>query len=279
MTEARESEAPRASSRSRIGNDVMDLRHPRCQGRRRDDPLLGRVLSSGERDWLDAAATEELWSIRLWALWAAKEAAFKVHSKLSVLGPFLPRQFSCQLETDIPSDGTGVCIWGMVSCRDSEVPVTIEGDANANYVHVVGWNGAAERPNSSRLEVGLEELKEVGLEESLEGSEEKLKALESHFSAAEWKGVYSLHSARAKLLARDRIRAHLSFGSANQLGARDEVIEIRTAGDRPGQGPPQVWFGGREVDNLDFSLSHHGRFMAWALLKLPRQDSNLRLGG
>ena len=256
------SEALRASSRSRIGNDVMDLRHPRCRDRRRDDPLLDRILSSGERDWLDAAATEELWSIRLWALWAAKETAFKVHSKLSALGPFLPRRFSCQLETDIPSDGMEVRIWGMISGPHSEMPVTIEGGANRNYVNVIGWNGTAERPSGSRLEVGLEELKEVGFK----GSEEKLEALESHFSAAEWRGIYSLQSARARLLARDRIRTHLSSGPGNRPGSRDEVIEIRTAGDRPGQGPPQIWFGGREIGNLDFSLSHHGRFVAWALL-------------
>ncbi len=268
MTDAQVSEALRASSRSRIGNDVMDLRHPRCRDRHRDDPLLDRILSSGERDWLDAAATAELWSIRLWALWAAKETAFKVHSKLSALGPFLPRRFSCQLETDIPSNGTGVRIWGTIRRSDSEMPVTIEGGANRNYVHVVGWSGAVGRPSGSRLEVGLEELKEVDLEDS----EEKLEALKSRFSAAEWKGIYSLHSARARLLARDWIRAQLSSsGPGNRLGSRGEGIEIRTAGDRPGQGPPQIWFGGREIGNLDFSLSHHGRFVAWALF-LPESE-------
>ena len=257
------SEALGASSRSRIGNDVMDLRHPRCRERRWDDPLLDRILSPGERDWLDTAATEELWSIRLWALWAAKETAFKVHSKLSAPGPFVPRRFSCQLETDIPPNGTDVSIWGMISRSDSEMPVTIKGGANRNYVHVTGWNGAVERPSGSRLEVGLEELEEV----DFKGSEEKLETLESRFSAAEWKGIYSLQSARARLLARDQIRTHLSSsGPGNELGSRDEAIEIRTAGDRPGQGPPQIWFGGRKISSLDFSLSHHGRFVAWALL-------------
>ena len=254
------SEAPRASSRSRIGNDVMDLRDPRCRDRRRDDPLLDRILSPGERDWMEAAATQELWSIRLWALWAAKEAAFKVHSKLSAGRPFLPRSFSCRLETDGPSNGTVMRIRGVISRLDSEIPVTVEGSSNGSYVHLIGWDGATERPRRGRLEVGLEEV-------DGEDSAEQLEALRGRFSPAEWEGIYSLPSARARLLARDRIRTHLpSTGAGNGVGSRDEAIEIRTTGERPGQAPPQIWFAGREVAELDLSLSHHGRFVAWALL-------------
>ena len=254
------SEATGASSRSRIGNDVMDLRDPRCRDRSRDDPLLDRILSPGERDWMEAAATQERSSIRLWALWAAKEAAFKVHSKLFAGGPFLPRAFSCRLETDVPSDGTVVRIRGVISRLDSEMLVTVEGSSNGSYVHLIGWDGATARPRRGRLEVGLEEV-------DFENSEEQLEALRSRFSPAEWERIHSLPSARARLLARDRIRTHLpSPGAGNAIGARDEAIEIRTTGDRPGQAPPQIWFAGREVAELDLSLSHHGRFVAWALL-------------
>ena len=249
-------------SRSRIGNDVMDLRDPRCRERDSDDPLLTRILSLQEREWLEGGTDAELWSIRLWALWAAKEAAFKVHCKLAAGegGPFLPKSFSCRLETDVPSDGTAVRIHGKVDRVGGRVPVRVEGSSNRSYVHLVGWDGTNERPRRGRLELGLEAVEP-------EGSEEDLEALRPLFTAAEWEGIYSLRSARARLLARDRIRAHVGSTIASARdGFPDTAVEIRTARGRPRQSPPRIWFAGREVPELDLSLSHHGRFVAWALL-------------
>ena len=221
-----------------------------------DDPLLDRILSPTERQWMEEADTGELWSMRLWALWAAKEAAYKVYCKLSAGGPFLPRMLSCRLDAQETSDEAVVRIRGVVRRRDGDLPVTVEGSSNRSFVHLIGWDGAAVRPLHGRLEVGLEEV-------DLAGPETQLEALRQYFSPAEWAGVHSFRSARARLVARERIRQHLpSAGRGGEVGE----VEILTPRGRPGQSPPSVWFGGREVPDLDLSLSHHGRFVAWALL-------------
>ena len=61
-----------------VGNDVVDLKHPENQGKSKDGRFLCRVFTAEERDRIAGAARPET---LLWALWAAKEAAFKVVSR------------------------------------------------------------------------------------------------------------------------------------------------------------------------------------------------------
>ena len=91
----------RDTSPIRIGNDVVDLRHPACRGRAPGDPFAARILAESERAWLGEAADVASWSLRLWALWAAKETAFKALEK----GPapsriFRPSALVCELRIE-----------------------------------------------------------------------------------------------------------------------------------------------------------------------------------
>ena len=62
-----------------MGVDVVDLTDPRTRDRSGDSRFLDRVFAPGERARIRAAADP---SREVWVLWAAKEAAFKVVSKL-----------------------------------------------------------------------------------------------------------------------------------------------------------------------------------------------------
>ncbi len=245
--------------RNRIGNDVMDLLHPRCEKRARTDPLLDRILTPEERAWLDTTPDEAAWTIGLWALWAAKEAAFKVFCKLGAGEPFIPKVYRCRLRTAALEGSPFLRIQGTVRHRQDDTPVTVDGSSNRSYVHLIAWNGSVERPRRDRLEIGIEEMDE--------DTELSLDDLRSRFTAEEWAGIYSLRSARARLLARARIRSHLpTLGLAPPPALGEGRVEIRTPGERPGRAAPRIWFDGSEVEDLDLSLSHHGRFVAWALL-------------
>jgi phosphopantetheinyl transferase (holo-ACP synthase) len=249
---------PTLAARNRIGNDVMDLLDPRCQGRRKDDRLLGRILLPEERAWVDEVTSESAWAVRLWALWAAKESAFKVYCKLVGDGTFRPRSFLCRLEAEArPDDPSITRIRGEVEAADPGLSVTIEGSSNQSYVHLVGWAGSGSRPRRSRMESGLEELGD---------SHTALEALRDRFTPEEWEGIHSLRSAHARLLARERVRSHLGLGAGADGGDISGRVEIRTTGNRSGKLAPQIWFGGTRIRDLDLSLSHHGRFVAWALL-------------
>jgi hypothetical protein len=60
---------------------------------------------------------------------------------------------------------------------------------------------------------------------------------------------------------------------ASHLGPSVPPPEILTSGRRPGRTPPVVEVDGVPLTGVDLSLSHHGRYVAWALLlPFPEQD-------
>lgn len=243
--------------RSRIGNDVMDLLDPRCRDRSGGDRLLDRILSPPEREWLDSAEDEERWIIRLWSFWAAKETAFKIRCKLpGAEGVFVPGALACEMEEEIPDEEGLLRIRGIVRCPDLPLPVKITGVSNGRHVHVVGWSGNGERSTGGRIETGLERVnRDRGA---------PLERLHDQFTPAEWEGIYSLPSAQVRILARQRIESLL--GSVRGAAPDSIPIEVVTSGGPPGRTPPRILRGGRELEGWDLSLSHHGRYVAWALL-------------
>lgn len=209
---------------------------------------------------MDEVRLESAWAVRLWALWAAKESAFKVCCKLVGDSAFRPRGFLCRLEAEVPPDDPSITrIRGEVEATNPGLSITVEGSANQSYVHVVGWASSGSRSRRSRLESGVEEV-------ASGDSRTPLGTLRNRFTLEEWVGIHSLRSAQARLLARERVRSHLvpeaEVAGRNVSGR----VEIRTTGHRSAKLAPQVWFGGSRIRDLDLSLSHHGRFVAWALL-------------
>jgi phosphopantetheinyl transferase (holo-ACP synthase) len=78
-----------------VGNDVVDLKHPGNHGKSKDERFLDRVFTAKERDRIaEAACPDKL----LWALWAAKEAAFKVVSRDDPAVCSTPRRYPILLD-------------------------------------------------------------------------------------------------------------------------------------------------------------------------------------
>jgi phosphopantetheinyl transferase (holo-ACP synthase) len=76
-----------------VGNDVVDLRDPENQPHAIHARFDERVFNHAERARLAVEATAHL---TRWRMWAAKESAYKVASKLDQRVRFLPRRFSVQ---------------------------------------------------------------------------------------------------------------------------------------------------------------------------------------
>lgn len=102
--------------RSAVGNDVVDLAHPRCGDRPREDPLLRRILAPGEREWLEDGGPTWSRPLRLWACWASKEAAYKVHTQAGFERgrTFRPSLLSCDLRFVEEGDGPAMALRGRV---------------------------------------------------------------------------------------------------------------------------------------------------------------------
>ena len=281
----------------RIGNDVVDLQHPRCRTRPPDDRLPRRILSSAEQAWLQEAPDEPGRLRRLWSLWAAKETAFKVVSKLRGTPPvFRHRAFRCDLSEKRESRSLvhleGTVRWDPSEDTARPVVVRVEGVATDHFVHLVGWNDIGQPNRPPCLEAGVEGRSAQPIDEAPRAhtdieapstpsdpevtpgrenespaaarSERRDRASDASRHSPSSRGPLSI---RARRVARARLASYLT--RSQDEGGPEPDIRIRTSETHPGRTPPRVVVDGRLRPDLDLSLSHHGRYVGWAFLVPP----------
>jgi phosphopantetheinyl transferase (holo-ACP synthase) len=112
-----------------IGNDIVDLTDPGNIGKSGDNRFLQRVFTDAERACIAAAAAPD---VMLWALWAAKETAYKIAAKVDLQAVFTPRLYPVVLapgDQGATRSGTVETPQGPVSVRVSIAP---------DYLHCIG---------------------------------------------------------------------------------------------------------------------------------------------
>ena len=213
-----------------VGNDVIDLQDPRVADKLLDDRFLERVLDPRER--MDVAAADHP-HVALWRCWAAKEAVYKVVSKLRGEPPvFAHRSF--------------VLLDGHVEYEGARYEVRFE--SSERVLHGLACAGAV--PGAVAAEHHL-------LDEAGSPWDASLEDLLSRLTAREADAVHSRHSAAVRIGARGTL--------ASALGVEARRIEIVCAPGVTGRRPPRVLLDGSPAP-ADVSLSHHGEWIAWALL-------------
>jgi hypothetical protein len=80
-----------------VGNDIVDLAAPGNPGKSGDDRFCSRVFTMEERARIDGAARPDVF---LWALWAAKEAAYKAVRRGDPAVCSIPRQYRVEINED-----------------------------------------------------------------------------------------------------------------------------------------------------------------------------------
>lgn len=216
------------SARPPVGNDVVDRSHPRCRDKVRDARFLERVFDVRERERILAASDVDR---ALWRAWGAKEAAFKVISK--VRGS--PPPFS-HIRLRVTDDGPA---GGVVAYGDVEITFREELHGSNESVHVLAWLPGSRPRIETRVEVLPDGPPPV-----------------ERLTDRERRAVYSAASGWIRVLAKADL--------AEVLGLPPAAVEIACSPGPPGRGIPHVLVHGR-ADEWDISLSHHGRFLAWAL--------------
>lgn len=213
-----------------VGNDVVDLGDPRIEGKTGDTRFLERVLAPAEREALAAAADPDR---LLWTCWAAKEATYKVVSKrLSAPPVFIHREYVLREH--------------VVEHAGVSYPLRVDG--TARWIHVVAADGAA--PEHAFCEVHP-------LDRASAPWSAPLEELCARMTAREVDAVHSLRSAAVRLGARAAL--------ARALGVEERRLEIVCDPGPAGRRPPRVLLDGRPGP-ADVSLSHHGGWIAWAVL-------------
>ncbi|HEX7505119.1 MAG TPA: 4'-phosphopantetheinyl transferase superfamily protein [Syntrophales bacterium] len=214
---------------------------PRNKGKSQDQRYISRVLTPAERVRLDQFPEKD---VLLWALWAGKEAAFKILAKSDPALPFIPRAYEVHLD-DYGLRGTsaeaGSCnphVEGAVLTPEGTIPLRLY--RRCTYIHALALSNGEDYFDYVfwRVEV-LPEMKGV---DSLE--------VESRI-----------------------VREALKRCVATHLCWNQKDMEIRRteSGSRPG--PPRLYYQGKRT-TLDLSLSHDGHFGAYAvLIQKPERDA------
>lgn len=210
-----------------VGNDVVDLKDPQNLGKSRDDRFLGRVFTGEERDLILKADTPDGF---LWALWAAKEAAFKVVSRAEPGIPSIPRLYPVIFDAKSVFEATNATAepirWLVGRANTPRGDLTLRIAMGEDYVHAVA----------------------VG-------------------TPSEFAGVFcSVEKIRdAADLSDDPsaiVRRRLLEEIARRLGCPVDNLSVRK--DSAGRGAPSVFLRERPL-TAGISLSHDGRFTGFVL--------------
>lgn len=226
-----------------VGNDVVDLERVRTRDPRIHERFLDRVLSHAERSTVDA---DPDW---LWPIWAAKETAFKVATKVRGEAPvFAHRAFETTLRTT-PGGWDGWVVW-------EDVRVRADVRRAPGVVHAVG---VLDDPASPAVDSGpvVTDTLRVGLarmDAPAAPWSAPLEDLLERFTAAERDAIHRLESAAVRIAAREAL--------AEVLGVEETRLEIVCAPGSTGRRPPHVRLDGRAAA-ADVSLSHDGPWIAW----------------
>jgi len=216
-----------------VGNDIVDLKEPRNLGKSRDTRFLDRVFTAEERRLIRSATRPDA---VLWAFWAGKEAAFKAVSKDHPAISSRPGRYEVKMDDEQTGERIGAPgfatreLAGRVDTPAGAIPIRVT--FRDDYVHcIAGRNGPASE------------------------ADHWLVAMMDPLTAASPDGPsrYVRTSARRAIAA--------------CLGIIPEKISIHRFAALDGLGPPIVFLKGRPA-GIDISLSHDGRFAAWAFIRI-----------
>ncbi len=227
-----------------VGNDVVDLDVPLTRGKVEDARFLARILDDVELAAVHGAADPNR---ELWSLWACKEAAFKTATKVRGSPPiFAHAAFGVRLEEPGADRRPRA---GRVVYEELELPVMVV--ERRDVLHAVSYAHPRTLPLRNEIDLGL-----ALLDEPAASWNAPLEVLVRHLSPREAEPVHSRESAAVRLAARSTL--------AGAMGVAEERLEIVCAPGSPGRRPPAVLLDGAST-TADVSLSHHGRWIAWAV--------------
>jgi phosphopantetheinyl transferase (holo-ACP synthase) len=214
-----------------IGNDVVDLGDPEAAAGACHARFEKRVFAPEEVALLDASAGSRRLRLR-WTLWAAKEAAYKVARKRDATIVFSPRRFMVRLHDD-----TRATVEHQVEHQQHRFTVAL--DLGARHVHAIARDGRATCTDGS------------------DGHAAPIPAPAPAAAARIIARVATLEPGN-RACPGDLVRALAITTLAPLLAPAPAILSIVRDGRIP-----RLYDAHGPLD-ADLSLSHHGRFVAFA---------------
>ena len=247
-----------------VGNDIVDLALSRTQEKHRDARFLQRVFTQEEGGAIVNASFPDR---MLWALWAAKESAFKAYQKVDSSLVFAHRKFAVSAETlsallQCDFSVAGACVSGVLCYQEQHF--SLRWEWSQEYVHAVAVFGAtSDRPLYHRID----DLTSLGPEAA--GQEE------AAFSEQERAEIYGRPSESVRWQAK-QLLAEVVNNVEGAGGGRPGPVEfvllrpIVTMRGQERKGPVVIYRAGQPLAEYDISLSHDGDWVASVLLEGAR---------
>jgi len=210
-----------------IGNDIVDLKTPEAKGKAADTRFIKRVLNLNEQRLV---CNSDHPDTLVWALWAAKESAYKAASKSDPDVSSAPGRYPVILDSGAISHS----VTGLVGTPLGSVPIKI--NFHDDYVHCIGIYGPANYLKS--IISGISQINSGTIPDKAESISEN-------------------ESSAVRRLAKMEIASYLYLKKQDIDIIRYKIKNKLT--------PPIVSAKGK-TKNMEISLSHDGRFAAYAFL-------------
>ncbi|MFQ5649426.1 MAG: 4'-phosphopantetheinyl transferase superfamily protein [bacterium] len=226
-----------------VGNDIVDLNEAGIRGKSRHTRFVTRVFTEKERKMIHAAPNSDL---ALWILWAAKESAYKIVSKRFGPPVFSHQKFEASFEKEeswFEEDRSAV--W--VAYADTQYQFDFEN--HQKYVHAVGTFVTCGKRGDYILF-----SKTVRVTQNELACWQDKKVWQQMFSEKEQESVHRAESAYVRFLSKKALAEKLNVAS-NRL----QIIRPERDGKSE---PPHILLDNHRCE-IDLSLSHHGRWIAW----------------
>ncbi len=213
------------------GNDIVDLTDPEVFNKHRDERFMSRVFTLREREMIEDSLEPNQ---MLWMVWACKEAAYKMIRKAFPDAGFLHQLFQV---TKIVFEKS--CFRAFLHYKDNGIKMKIK--SNQNFIHAFG---ETERAYETKTPSG------------------DIANLKHFFNEDEWKSIHSPESAWVRYFAKMEL--------AKELRTSIWDLAIVRGYENFKWDPPAVYWKNIRT-GIDISLSHHGKWLAWAW-SFPKQD-------
>lgn len=245
-----------------VGIDVVDLDEVRARGLASHRRFVDRVCAPDEKQALALAdRPDEL----LWALWAGKEAGFKVVTLLEGRAPVF-HHARYRVRLDAPAAvAAAETMTGDVRYETLVLPLRVTRQADS--VIGLSWHASCENSDDESSvhwsSMGLDEAITTLVDPDTQPGD-LAGLLRERFSPAEARAVHSWPSALARLGLRQ--------AAAGILGVDEARLAVICGPGAHGRVPPVLHLDHAPLAGVGVSLSHHGTHVAWAL-RTPAADT------
>lgn len=224
----------------KLGNDLVDLSSPRIKLKHLNARFLQRVFTKEEQ--ASILANNDNNSTILWAIWAAKEAAYKACKKLLPDLIFSHNKFAVELNTLAnlkTKNFDNNNIYGFLLYKN--LLINLNWQYNTNFVHCT-----AIILNNNSCFNNWEKIN-YNIFENIENTP-TVDEMKPYFTERELATIFSETSLKTRFFAKKLLKTH-------GLNANIEILRYHNQ-------PPMLYLGNQQLTNYELSFSHDGNFIA-----------------